>query len=87
MQLDDAERALLSGRGRLPAAICAAARSAFEAQLGVGRPFGPHGRAWWAVTLRARAVQRSHATLLRRAGLRVTLGDPTPGRQDEWHRR
>lgn len=87
MQLDDAERALLSGRGRLPAAIRAAARSAFEAELGAGRPFGPHSQSWWAVMLRAREVQRSHATLLRKAGLRVTLGDPTPGRRDEWQRR
>jgi hypothetical protein len=87
MQLDDSERALLSGRARLPAAFRARARSAFESDLGAGRPFGPQGRAWWAVTLRARAVQRSHATLLRSARLRVTLGDPTPGRQDEWHRR
>jgi hypothetical protein len=87
MQFDQGERALRSRRGRVSVAIRFGSRTASRAEPMDSRSFGAHGRAWWAIALRAQAVRRSHAALLPRAGLRATWSDPGPGRQDEWHRR
>lgn len=87
MQFDHGERALRSRRGRVSVAIRFGSRPASQAEPIGSRSFGAQGPAWWAIALRARAVQRSHAALLRRAGLRAAWSDPSPGRQDEWHRR